>query len=118
MASFEVWDVVKVAYPYADRPVRQHRPALIVAQHIAAASPALLWVLMITSAVHRRWPGDIEISDVTKAGLPVASIVRSAKIAKIEAVSALRIGCLSQLDRATARNEIAARVAGALETPG
>lgn len=89
-----------------------------MAQYIGAGSPALLWVLMITSAGHRRWPGDIEISDMTMAGLPAASIVRSAAIATIEAVSALRIGRLSQADRPTARNEIAAMVAAVLGTTG
>jgi mRNA interferase MazF len=116
MASFEVWDVVKVAFPYTNRPVRQYRPALVVAQHTCAGSQALLWVLMITSAGHRRWPGDIEISNITMAGLPVDSIVRSAKIATIEAASALRIGRLSQADQPVARNEIAAMVAAVLRT--
>lgn len=55
MASFEVWDVVKVPFPFTNRPVEHHRPALIVARHDKAGSPDLLWVLMITSGTHRRW---------------------------------------------------------------
>jgi hypothetical protein len=47
--------------------------------------------MMITSASHRRWVGDIEISDLDTAGLPAASIVRSAKVATIEALHADRI---------------------------
>ena len=31
MSIFEVWDVVKVPFPYRDRPVRQRRPALVIA---------------------------------------------------------------------------------------
>jgi hypothetical protein len=31
MAIFEVLDIVKVPFPYTDRPVRQRRPALVVA---------------------------------------------------------------------------------------
>ncbi len=27
MPSFEVWDILKVPFPYTDRPVRQRRPA-------------------------------------------------------------------------------------------
>ena len=31
MATFKPWEVVKVPFPYTDRPVRQHRPALVIA---------------------------------------------------------------------------------------
>jgi len=117
MASSEVWDIVKVPFPYTNRrPVQQHRPALVVAQHRAAGSQALLWVLMITSASHRRWRGDFEISDVAAAGLPVASIVRSAKIATIEASDAERIGRLPESDRRAVREHVAGELALLLET--
>jgi mRNA interferase MazF len=62
-------------------------------------APALLWVLMITSAAHRRWPGDVEVSDLAAAGLPAPSIVRCAKIATIETAAATPIGCLPKADR-------------------
>ena len=29
--AFEPWDIVKVPFPYTDRPVRQNRPALVIA---------------------------------------------------------------------------------------
>jgi mRNA interferase MazF len=107
MRDFDVWDVVKVPFPYTNRPVQQYRPALVVARHDAADSPALVWALMITSASHRRWAGDVEISDRAKAGLPAASIVRCAKIATIEARDAERIGVLAQSDRPVIRDRIA-----------
>ncbi len=110
MKDFDVWDTVKVPFPYTNRPAQQYRPALVVARHDEAGSPALLWVLMITSASHRRWVGDVEISDLAKAGLPAVSIVRSAKIATIEAQEAERIGVLAHADRAPVRDRIAALV--------
>jgi mRNA interferase MazF len=94
MPIFEPWDVVKVPFPYTNRPVQQFRPALIVACVGGAGSPALLWVLMITSASHRRWPGDVEISDLSAAGLTAPSLIRCSKIATIEAAHADRIGYL------------------------
>jgi mRNA interferase MazF len=114
MATFEVWDVIAVPFPYTDRPVQQRRPALIVARHNEAGSPALLWVLMITSARHRRWVGDVEISNLATAGLPVASIVRSAKIATIEMQDAKCIGHLPASDRPPVRARIADICAAAL----
>ena len=114
IASSEVWDVIKVPFPYADRPAQQHRPALVVARHEQPGSPALLWVMMITSATHQRWSDDIAVSDLLMAGLPAASIVRVAKIATIEARDAERIGCLSVADRPAVRAQIAVLLTDAL----
>ena len=84
MPGYEVWDLVKVPFPYTNRPVQQRRPALVVAIPQAPGAPELLWVLMVTSAANRGWPGDIAISDLEAAGLSAPSLVRSAKMATIE----------------------------------
>lgn len=99
MTVFEPWDVVKVPFPYTDRPIRQRRPALVIAAGEIAAAHGLLWLLMITSAAHRGWPGDVTISDLGIAGLPAPSIVRPAKIATVEARDAERLGSLPPADR-------------------
>ncbi len=99
MPVCEVWDLVKVPFPYTNRPVQQRRPALVVAVPEAPGAPALLWVLMVTSAANRGWPGDVVISDLKMAGLPAASVLRSAKIATIEAQDAEWIGSLPMADR-------------------
>jgi mRNA interferase MazF len=99
MAGFEPWDVVRVPFPYTDRPVRQWRPAVVVAGGRLAATHGLLWVLMVTSAENRRWPEDVVVSDPALAGLPAPSVVRTAKIATIDAEDAERIGALPRADR-------------------
>jgi mRNA interferase MazF len=99
MAIFEVWDIVKVPFPYTDRPVRQRRPALVAAAGEIEAAHGLLWLVMITSAENRGWPGDVGISDLRAAGLPAPSIVRPAKIATVDARDAQRLGTLPGADR-------------------
>jgi mRNA interferase MazF len=99
MPGCEVWDLVKVPFPYTNRPVQQRRPALVVAIPDAPGAPELLWVLMVTSAANRGWSGDVAVSDLAVAGLPAASVVRSAKIATIETQDAERIGQLPPEDR-------------------
>ena len=99
MPDYDVWDLVKVPFPYTNRPVQQRRPALIVAVPDAPGAPTLLWVLMVTSAANRGWPGDVAVSDLSIAGLPAASVVRTAKIATIEASNAEQIGHLPPDDR-------------------
>jgi mRNA interferase MazF len=100
MAIFEPWDIVRVPFPYTGRPVRQRRPALVIAAGEIQAAHGLLWLVMITSAENRGWPGDVAISDLRAAGLPAPSIVRPAKIATIEAPDAQRLGMLPVADRA------------------
>lgn len=98
MPGCKVWDVVKVPFPYTNRPIVQRRPALVVALPDAPGAPDLLWVLMVTSETNRAWPGDVRISDLGTAGLPAPSIVRVAKIATIEAQDAEPLGTLPDLD--------------------
>ncbi len=106
MASFDVGDVIKVPFPYTDRPVRERRPALVVANGGALQEPGLLWVLMVTSASHRRWAGDVVVSDLAAAGLPAPSVVRTAKIATIEVQEALALGRLTRADDEAVRGEL------------
>jgi hypothetical protein len=40
--DLEVWDIIKVPFPYPDRPVRQRRPALVVAADEIEATHGVL----------------------------------------------------------------------------
>jgi mRNA interferase MazF len=99
MALFEPWTVVAVPFPYVERPIRQRRPALVVLSGMGPGRD-LHWVLMITAAANRGWSDDVVIDDHAAAGLPIPSIVRTAKIATIAAADAQRLGVLPT--RATA----------------
>lgn len=92
MQAFKQGDVVRVPFPYTDRSTRQHRPALVVSAGGIGENSNLLWVLMITSAENRAWPGDLAIGRYEEAGLPAPSIIRPCKIATIEARHAERLG--------------------------
>jgi mRNA interferase MazF len=95
MASFRQGDVIKVPFPYTDRSTRQSRPALVVSARGIEDAHGLLWVVMITSAANRGWPGDVPVSNLAAAGLPAPSVIRTAKIATIEASDAARLGKIS-----------------------
>ena len=92
MASYKQGDVIKVPFPYTDRPPRQSRPALVVSVGGIEDAHGLLWVVMITSAENRGWSGDVPIHNLAAAGLPVPSVIRAAKIATIEVSDATRLG--------------------------
>jgi len=70
MPAFEQGDVIKVPFPYTDRPTRQSRPALVVSTGEIEELHGLLWVVMITSAQNRAWPKDVPVANLKQAGLP------------------------------------------------
>lgn len=95
MPTFSQGDVIKVPFPYTDRSTRQSRPALVVSTGSLEEAHGLLWVVMITSAQNRGWPGDVPLGNLAAAGLPVPSVIRAAKIATIEATDASRLGVVA-----------------------
>jgi mRNA interferase MazF len=99
-ARFDVFDIVVVPSPYADRLAEKRRPALVISNRKLAVH-GVIWVAMITSADNDPWPTDVEITALDRAGLPAPSVVRPAKIACIEPTRIdRRIG---RLDKATSR---------------
>lgn len=100
--------VVRVPFPYTDGEARQHRPALVVANvgPDGGGPAAFFWVVMITSAKNRGWPGDVAIPDSTAAGLPIPSVVRTAKIATIDAARAEVRGHLPAETMGEVRHEL------------
>jgi len=115
MPTFETWDIVRVPFPYVERPVRQHRPALVIAAKEREGGHALLWLAMITSAANRGWYGDIAITDLSEAGLPVPSVVRPAKLATIDEGDADRLGRLPASDRSEVARYLRNRLRTALD---
>ena len=83
--------------------------SLIVASDSLQSDHGLLWVLMITSQANRGWAGDVPVSELVPSGLPAPSVVRTAKIATIEAKEAERIGSLPELDWLLVKKQISAK---------
>ena len=96
---------MRVPFPHTDAETRQRRPALVIATTGPESAPFLLWVLMITSATHRRWIGDVEIPDPASIGLLIPSVIRTAKIATVEITRADPLGQIAAdtLDHVRAR---------------
>lgn len=98
MPTFKPGDIVRVPFPYTDRDVRQYRPALVVSSRPLGDGGRLCWAVMITSAEHRRWPGDVDMGGLHKeAGLKAPSLVRTSKIATVETSRIERLGHLPEI---------------------
>ena len=98
--EFLAGDIVVVPFPYTDRLAEKRRPALVVS-NAKLVRFGVVWVAMITSAENEPWSCDVGIADLDRAGLPAASVVRSAKIACIEPTRILRRA--GKLDRRTSQ---------------
>jgi mRNA interferase MazF len=109
MPTFERGDIVRVPFPYVDRNVTHHRPAVVVASDLGLTG-MLTWVLMVTSAENRRWPGDVTIADHLASGLPIPSIVRTSKLVTVLTRRAEKRGRLGTAELAAVEAELAANL--------
>ncbi len=103
MPTYSPGDVVVVPFPFSDRDATKRRPALVCSAAAFNDSSHHLVLAMITTASHKKWPGDVAIRDLTATGLPVPSIVRW-KLFTLDASLVVRsAGALSARDRTTCR---------------
>ena len=100
MPYYRSWDIVVVPFPFADQKTNKVRPAVIVSTDILRQRNGKYIVAMITSATNAAQYGDVSISELSAAGLPIASVVRASKVAVIEDQDILkRVGTLPTADR-------------------
>ena len=111
MPTFKPWDIVRVPFPYVERPVHRHRPTLALAGNEPDDGYGLLRIAMITCAANSGWDGDVAVSDLTEGGLPIPSVVRPAKLTTIDARDADRLGSLPPADRSAVSRYLRARLA-------
>jgi len=84
-----------VPFPYVEQPRREVRPAVVVSKGLLGGDAGLFWSVMITSAENRGWPDDISLEvRFEECGLRVPCVIRTAKMASLEAASASKIGRL------------------------
>jgi mRNA interferase MazF len=96
------YDIVKVPFPFTDRQSNKNRPALVLSDERAFNARIGHSVLaMITTAKHSAWPLDCVITDLSTAGLPVASIIRLKLFTLDERLVLARLGELANEDKFT-----------------
>ncbi|MGL5362041.1 MAG: type II toxin-antitoxin system PemK/MazF family toxin [Bosea sp. (in: a-proteobacteria)] len=108
------WQVVLVPFPYADKLAEKLRPALVISAANLPMQTGLCWLAMITSTQLEQWPGDVVVTDMAAGGLPVASRVRTAKIATVACARIARIvGQLSSADQSAVHQALLVQLAPA-----
>jgi mRNA interferase MazF len=74
---YNQFDVVVVPFPFTDSAETKRRPALVLSDTGTFNNQMRRGVMaMITTATHQPWALDVSISELSLAGLNVASLVR------------------------------------------
>ncbi len=78
MKTYDLYEVVKVPFPFTDSKTTKVRPALIISSAKHFNKIGLSVMTMITSLKHPQdlWSADLVIEDLESSGLPVPSIIR------------------------------------------
>jgi mRNA interferase MazF len=109
--AFAPFDIVLVPFPFSDRLAEKRRPAVVVSNTSAQTRHGHVWLAMVTSAGRERWESDVVIDDLSAAGLPAPSLVRTAKLTTTESTRIVRrLGQLSESARAAVRRQIVAQL--------
>ncbi len=74
--TYKPFDVLVVPFPFTDSAAVKRRPALVLSAGQFQDRSGHLVCAMITSRENRGWPLDVEVTNLTNAGLPHASVVR------------------------------------------
>ena len=92
------YDIVVVAFPFADRRASKRRPALALSSEEFNAESGNSILAMVTSAKNPPWPMDVMI-DAAHAGLHAPSKVRMKLFTLDNRLILRRAGNLSQTDQ-------------------
>lgn len=107
--SYERFDVVVVPFPFTDKPNAKRRPALVLSSAKVFNKKAGHSVMaMITSAQNDPWPLDVEITDLSSAGLPAPSVVRMKLFTLDHRLIISKAGVLLEKDRERVAEVLAA----------
>ena len=98
--TYKGFDIVVVPFPFTDRRAQKRRPALILSNNEEFNEKCGHCVLaMITSQKNTAWPHDIPITDMNKAGLTSASMVRMKLFTLDKRLILKKVGVLANKDQ-------------------
>lgn len=88
-----------VPFPFTDSAATKRRPALVISTQAFNDRAAHVVLAMITSRENRGWPLDTDITDLARAGLSHASVVRMKLFTLDERLILRKAGALGEADR-------------------
>ena len=99
MTTFPPFTLVRVPFPFTERPAIKRRPALVLSKPAFQEQSGHLLLAMVTSARNSQWPTDWQIKDLQAAGLPQPCVVRFKLFTLDQSLLIGSLGALSEADR-------------------
>lgn len=91
---YNKFDIVKLPFPFTDKNSVKRRPSLVISSRDYQLNHKHCVLVMITSAKQSSWVDDIDITNITTAGISSPSKIRF-KIFTLDVSLILeKIGCL------------------------
>lgn len=104
--TYKPFDVLVVPFPFTDSAAVKRRPALVLSAEPFQDRIGHLVCAMITSRENRGWPLDVELTDLSVAGLPHASVVRMKLFTLDERFVLRKAGRLAGADRTAVQRSL------------
>ena len=107
--TYDLYEVVKVPFPFTDINATKVRPALIISsakQFNAKIGLSLMAMITSVKSDQTLWPADIVIEDLLMTGLPVPSIVRFKVFTLDHRLILGRLGSLAEIDRLNVQQKL------------
>ncbi len=98
-AVYDLFDVVRVPFPFSDSSLKKRRPALVISSHKAFGKSKCVVIAMITTGNRSRFPLDIPIRHWREAGLLKACKLRMKIFTLEQALIEKKLGRLQAKDR-------------------
>ncbi len=99
--TYEVYEIVKVPFPFSDKKASKKRPALIIssARHFNATIGMSIMAMITSKKGKELWPNDIVIKNLKSTNLLVESIIRFKLFTLDHELIIDRLGVLHSDDR-------------------
>ncbi len=98
MKTYEPYSIVAVPFPFTDAGKSKRRPACILSNENFQTKTGHSTLIMITSAKHSDWYGDVIIKDLDSTGLTSDSVIRQKLFTLDLRLVIKKIGNLSKQD--------------------
>ena len=99
------WDIVIVPFPFSNQLGAKRRPALVLSESRFNRRGQTV-LAMITTAGHHPWPGDVDLTDLTAAGLNAPCLVRLKLFTLDRRMILKKIGRMAATDQQQVRRQL------------
>lgn len=107
--TYDIFDIVKVPFPFTDVTASKNRPALVLssAKHFNAQIGMSIMAMITSYKINKElWPSDIVIDNLNPTNLPHPSLIRFKLFTLDHRLILSRIGVLGKQDKEAVQKKL------------